>query len=149
MDDRSSALPGLIPINGSVRIPRNELEFRASRAGGPGGQHVNTSSSRIELRWDLTATAALSPEQRQRARHRLGRRVDSSGVLRIVSDSRRSQLQNREAAIERFQELLALALKVPRARKATRPTKASKERRLESKRRRTGIKRDRRHRGDD
>lgn len=110
---------------------------------------MNTSSSRIELRWDLTATAALSLDQRDRARHRLGRRVDSAGILRIVSDSRRSQLQNREAAIERFQELLAEALKVPRARKATRPTKASKERRLETKRRRTGIKRGRRLRDDD
>ena len=132
-----------------VSIPRSELEFRASRAGGPGGQHVNTSSSRIELRWDLERTRALDAEQRERVRRRIGRRVDSAGIVRIVADSRRSQLQNREAALERFQAILAQALAIPKRRKATRPTKASKERRLESKKRRSGLKSERRRRSDD
>lgn len=138
-----------IPIGHGVSVPRAELEFRASRAGGPGGQHVNTSSSRIELRWDLERTRALDAEQRDRVRRRIGRRVDSAGIVRIVSDSRRSQLQNREAALERFQAILAEALAVPKRRKATRPTKASKERRLDAKKRRSGIKSERRHRSDD
>ena len=138
-----------IPIAHGVSIPRSELEFRASRAGGPGGQHVNTSSSRIELRWDLDLTHALDADQRERVRRRLGRRVDSAGIVRIVADSRRSQLQNREAALERFQAILAEALAVPKRRKATRPTKASKERRLESKKRRSGLKSERRYRSDD
>lgn len=138
-----------IPITTRVWIPRAEIEFRASRAGGPGGQHVNTSSTRVELRWDVTRTTALDAETRERVRRRLGRRVDSSGTLRIVADARRSQLQNREAALERFQALLAEALTIPRTRKPTRPTTASKERRLETKHRRTGIKRDRRYRPDD
>ena len=110
---------------------------------------MNTSSSRIELRWDLEQTRALDAEQRERVRRRIGRRVDSAGIVRIVADSRRSQLQNREAALERFQAILAEALAVPKRRKATRPTKASKERRLDAKKRRSGLKADRRHRSDD
>lgn len=138
-----------IPIAPGVSIPRTEIEFRASRAGGPGGQHVNTSSSRIELRWNLDRTGALDPGQRERVRRRLGRRLDSAGTVRVVADSRRSQLQNREAALERFRSILAEALSVPKRRKATRPTKASKERRLDAKRRRSGIKADRKRRSDD
>ena len=138
-----------VPVTARVRVPRTELEFRASRAGGPGGQHVNTSSSRVELRWDVGASAALSPEERERVIRKLGRRVDSTGTLRVVSDSRRSQLQNREAAVARFQELVAAALATPKARKATRPTKASKERRLAEKRHRTLRKAERRRPGED
>ncbi|HEU5357963.1 MAG TPA: alternative ribosome rescue aminoacyl-tRNA hydrolase ArfB [Gemmatimonadales bacterium] len=138
-----------IPVNARVHVPRAELEFRASRAGGPGGQHVNTSSSRVELRWDVGRSAALSADERERVIRKLGRRVDSTGTLRIVSDSRRSQLQNREAAVARFQELVRAALATPRARKATRPTKASRERRLAEKRRRTLRKAERRRPSDD
>ena len=138
-----------IAINARIHVPRAELEFRASRAGGPGGQHVNTSSSRVELRWDVGRTAALSPEERERVIRKLGRRVDSLGTLRIVSDARRSQLQNREAAVARFQELVAAALTTPKARKATRPTKASRERRLAEKRHRTLRKAERRRPNDD
>lgn len=141
--------PQAIAVAPGVRIPRHELEFRASRAGGPGGQHVNTSSTRIELRWSVPASGALTAEQRDRLLRRLGRRVDSAGVLRIVADTRRSQLQNREAAIERFQAIVAEALRVPRARKATRPTRGSREARLAAKRRRSGLKRERRVRDDD
>ncbi|HET7024149.1 MAG TPA: alternative ribosome rescue aminoacyl-tRNA hydrolase ArfB [Gemmatimonadales bacterium] len=126
-----------IIVTARVRVPRSELEFRATHAGGPGGQHVNTSSSRVELRWDVPASQALTIEERERLLRKLGRRVDSSGTLRIVSDSRRSQLQNREAAVSRFQEIVAAALAVPKPRRATRPTKASKERRLVAKRHRT------------
>lgn len=126
-----------IVVTARVRVPRSELEFRATRAGGPGGQHVNTSSSRVELRWVIPASIAVTAEERERLLRKLGRRVDSSGTLRIVSDSRRSQLQNREAAVARFQEIVAAALAVPKPRRATRPTKASKERRLVAKRHRT------------
>ncbi|MGH7533921.1 MAG: alternative ribosome rescue aminoacyl-tRNA hydrolase ArfB [Gemmatimonadales bacterium] len=139
--------PEAIVVTARVRVPRAELEFRVSRAGGPGGQHVNTSSSRVELRWDITGSIALTPEERARLLHKLGRRVDSSGTLRIVSDSRRSQLQNREAAVTRFQEIVAAALALPKPRRATRPTKASKERRLVAKRHRT-LQKARRRRPD-
>lgn len=135
-------------VTARVHVPRAELEFRASRASGPGGQHVNTSSSRVELRWSIPASIALTAEERERVARKLGRRVDSTGVLRIVSDGRRSQLQNREAAVARFRELVAAALAIPKARKATRPTKASKERRLTAKRHRT-LQKARRRRPDD
>lgn len=138
----------LVIVTAQVHVPRSELEFRASRAGGPGGQHVNTSSSRIELRWDISGSTALSTEERGRIVRKLGRRVDGAGILRIVSDGRRSQLQNREAAVARFQELVAAALAVPTPRKATRPTRASKERRLTAKRHRT-LQKARRRRPDD
>lgn len=143
------SLADLVIVTARVHVPRSELEFRASRAGGPGGQHVNTSSSRVELRWNIPASSALTTEERGRVVRKLGRRVDSSGIFRIVSDGRRSQLQNREAAVVRFQELVAAALAVPKARKPTRPTKASKERRLTAKRHRTLQKARRRRPNDD
>ncbi|HEU4763649.1 MAG TPA: alternative ribosome rescue aminoacyl-tRNA hydrolase ArfB [Gemmatimonadales bacterium] len=149
MADPSIPVERSVLVAPGVRVPRHELEFRASRAGGPGGQHVNTSSTRVELRWSVPASAALTTEQRDRLLRRLGRRVDSAGVLRIVADTRRSQLQNREAAVERFQAIVAEALRVPKPRRATRPTRGSKEARLAAKRRRSGVKRERRVRDDD
>ena len=144
----SSPDSGVLAINSRLRVPRAEFEFRASRAGGPGGQHVNTSSTRVEVRWQIAISAALTDEQRERLLRKLGRRVDSTGTLRVVSDSRRSQLQNREAALERLQELVAAALVVPKTRRATRPTRASKERRLADKRHRARRKSERRDGGD-
>ncbi len=83
-----------------------ELEFRASRASGPGGQGVNTTDSRVELRFDLAGSPSLTEEAKERALRRLGPRLDSGGVLRVVAQAQRSQLANRRAAIERFAELL-------------------------------------------
>ncbi|HEV3013874.1 MAG TPA: alternative ribosome rescue aminoacyl-tRNA hydrolase ArfB [Actinomycetota bacterium] len=124
-----------------MAIPVAELEFRASRASGPGGQGVNTTDSRVELRFDLAASPSLPAEARERALRRLGPRVDSHGVLRVVAQAQRSQLANRRAAVERFTELLAAALATPRARRPTRPTRTAAARRVESKRRRAATKR--------
>ena len=130
-----------IRVTPEVTIPLAELEFRASRASGPGGQGVNTTDSRVELRFDLAASPSLSPEARARALRRLGPRVDSRGVLRVVAQAQRSQLANRRAAVERFTELLAAALATPRTRRPTRPSKAAAARRVEGKRRRSATKR--------
>jgi len=134
----------VIRITPQVAIPVAELEFRASRASGPGGQGVNTTDSRVELRFDISGSPSLSDEAKELALRRLGPRVDSGGVLRVVAQAQRSQLANRRAAIERFAELLAAALATPRARRPTRPTRASTARRAESKRQRSDIKRLRR-----
>jgi ribosome-associated protein len=132
-----------------LRLPLAELEFRASRAGGPGGQHVNTSSTRVEVWWDVAGSPSLSEVQRARLLTRLGTRLDGAGRLRLVAGGSRSQLRNREAVTERLAELVAAALVVPKARKRTRPTRASKAARLDSKRRRSAIKRDRRPPSED
>jgi ribosome-associated protein len=110
---------------------------------------VNTSSTRIEVVWDVAASPVLSDAQRARLLARLATRLDTSGRLRLVAGARRSQLQNRAAALERLAELVAAALVVPKRRKPTRPTRASKERRLTEKRQRGTRKRERRERGDD
>ena len=135
---------GVLEVSGEVSIPRSELEYRATRAGGAGGQHVNTSSTRIEVWWDVAGSLALSEEQRARLLARLSNRIDSSGRLRLVSSGSRSQLRNREEVTERLRELLAAALSVPKPRKRSRPTRAAKAARLEAKRRRSAIKRKRR-----
>jgi ribosome-associated protein len=127
-----------------LRVPLAELEYRASRSGGPGGQHVNTSSTRIEVTWDLASSPTPTAEQRERLLRRLATRLDGTGRLRLVSSGSRSQLRNREDVTERLRELLAAALAVPKARKRTRPPRAAKAARLERKRRRSATKRDRR-----
>ncbi len=111
--------------------------MRASRSSGPGGQHANMTASRIEASFDVAASTALSEEQRRRVQARLG------PVVTAVAQDSRSQARNRELALERLQSRLTGALTVPRARRATRPTKASRQRRLEAKRRRSQIKRNR------
>jgi ribosome-associated protein len=135
---------GFLDVSPDLRVPLAELEFRASRSGGPGGQHVNTSSTRVEVTWDVAGSPALSEEQRQRLLARLASRLDSTGRLRLVSSSTRSQLRNREDVTERLREVVAQALVVPKTRKRTRPPRAAKAARLESKRRRSATKRDRR-----
>jgi ribosome-associated protein len=135
---------GFLDVSPDLRVPLAELEFRASRSGGPGGQHVNTSSTRVEVTWDVAGSPALSEEQRQRLLGRLASRLDGAGRLRLVSSSTRSQLRNREDVTERLREVLAQALVVPKTRKRTRPPRAAKAARLESKRRRSATKRDRR-----
>ena len=139
----------LLRVTDSVAIPRAELEARASRADGAGGQHVNTSSTRVELRWNVAASRALDDRARARVLHKLATRLDSEGVLRVVASKRRSQLQNREQAEERLVELVRDALAIPKPRRKTKPTRASKEKRLESKKRNAERKRDRGTRGWD
>jgi ribosome-associated protein len=140
---------GALIVNGRVRIPRAELTIRASRAGGPGGQHVNTSSTRIEVVWNIDRTVALHDADRARLRERLGGRVDSEGNVRVVAAESRSQRRNRDLAEERLVEMVRQALVIPKRRRATRPTKASVEARLTDKRRRSSTKHDRRRGPDD
>ncbi|HEX3866694.1 MAG TPA: alternative ribosome rescue aminoacyl-tRNA hydrolase ArfB [Gemmatimonadaceae bacterium] len=136
---------GYLDVTPGLAIPRGELEYRATRAGGPGGQHVNTSSTRIELIWDLPGSVAVTDEQRERIRVRLTNRLDAEGKVRVVASDRRSQVQNKQSADERLAALVAHALHVAKKRKATRPTRASTERRLSSKKRLSDKKRDRRN----
>jgi len=133
-----------IVVSPALIIPASELTFRASRAGGPGGQHVNTSSTRIELLWDLTNSKVVTDEVRARLLEKLAARLDASGMVRVVASDRRSQAQNREAAAERLGKIVKQALVVPRKRRKTRPTAASREQRLSDKRRQRDRKRERR-----
>lgn len=135
---------GDLAVSPGLTIPRHELVLRVSRAGGAGGQHVNTSSTRVEVAWDLAHSAAVTPEERARLMRALGRRVANDGVLRVVASERRSQAQNREAAEARLAALVRGALIVPKRRRPTRPTRASVERRLEAKHRQGERKRERR-----
>jgi ribosome-associated protein len=129
-----------LEVNDEVSIPRDELSIRASRSGGAGGQHVNTSSTRIELLWNIAETRALPDGVRDGVLRRLGPRTNADGVIRIVSSEHRSQLRNRQAAEERLVKLVRSALTVPRARRKTGPTRASKEARLQAKKRRAEVK---------
>ena len=138
------AKEGALQLSDTLAIPRAELVYRASRAGGAGGQHVNTSSTRIELLWNVRDTQTLDEAQRARVAGKLKSRLDGDGWLRVVSSARRSQLQNREAAEDRLVALIAAALVVPRKRKATKPTRGSKESRLAEKKKRGDTKRQRR-----
>ena len=138
-----------LSINAAVAIPRAELLVRASRAGGPGGQHVNTSSTRIEVAWNVRQSAVLSDLQRARLLVALSSRLDGEGSIRVVASETRSQRQNRDLAEQRLAEVVRRALVVPRKRKATKPTRASVERRLEGKKRSGSQKRQRRWKGDD
>ncbi|HEX2189989.1 MAG TPA: alternative ribosome rescue aminoacyl-tRNA hydrolase ArfB [Longimicrobiaceae bacterium] len=132
---------GLLQVADDLWVPRAELDFRATRSGGPGGQHVNTSSTRVELTWDVAGSPSLTEEQRARVLDRLANRIDGEGTLRLAASEHRSQHQNREAAVARFVELVRAALHVPKPRKKTRPTRASREVRLQSKKRRSETKR--------
>jgi ribosome-associated protein len=138
-----------LDIAPELRLPLAELDFRASRSGGPGGQHVNTSSTRVEVWWDVAASPSLSEEQRALLLTRLATRLDSSGRLRLVSSTSRSQLRNREEVTERLREMVARALEVPRPRRRTKPTRTSKLARVEAKRRRSAVKRERRRPRDE
>lgn len=129
-----------IQINRRLTIPRAELEFRATRSGGPGGQHANTSATRVQLMWDVKASPSLSDRRRQLILSRLANRIDQAGVLHLAADTHRSQHRNREEVLERFAGLLAEALRPRKKRRKTSPTRASKERRLEKKKRRGRTK---------
>ena len=133
-----------LAVRGSVVVPGRELRWRFSRSSGPGGQSVNTTDSRVELSLDLTATEALGPVLRQRALTALADRL-VDGVLTVTAAEHRSQLLNRRAARSRLAALLREATAPPpRARRATRPSRASQERRIAAKKRRGETKRLRR-----
>jgi ribosome-associated protein len=135
---------GALAVNDSVRVPRAELTYRATRSGGPGGQHVNTSSTRVELAWDVGASPSVSDEERALIREKLSNRISGEGVLLLAASDHRSQNQNKEAVTERFVELVRQALVVPKKRKKTRPGKAAREARLRAKKHRSEVKRSRR-----
>ena len=122
----------------SVSIPRSEIELRFSRSSGPGGQHAQKSDTRVEASFDVEASQALTEAQKRRVLAKAG------PVLRAVAQDERSQWRNRELATERLVEALREALRVPRRRRPTKPSKAAVERRLEQKRRRSEVKRRRR-----
>ena len=125
-------------------IPEQELEFRASRSSGPGGQHVNTSSSRIEVVWDIAASPSLRDDDRVLLLGKLRSRIDSDGRLRVVAQSERSQLRNRNTAVARLTEIVRAALVRRPPRRPTKPTAASRRERLDGKRKRSALKRQRR-----
>lgn len=124
-------------------IPEQHLAFRVSRAGGPGGQHVNKASTRVEVLWDVARTPLLTEPERRRVQDRLANRIGADGVLRVVADDRRSLLRNRLAAIARLTELVDAARRAPKPRKKTRPSRAAKAARLDAKRQRGKRKRER------
>ena len=134
----------VLRVSEVLAIPRSEIVAKASRAGGPGGQHVNTSSTRIELTWNVAGSAVLTDAQRARLIGALGRRIGASGAVRVVSSEMRSQRQNRERAERRLAELVAAALVVRKRRKATKPSRAAKQARLDSKKQHSRKKDDRR-----
>lgn len=140
MSDPGTDGSSLLRVNDDLFLPRAELGYRASRAGGPGGQHVNTSSTRVELVWDVDASPSLTEAQRARIREKLANRISGEGLLLLAEGGSRSQHQNKEAVTERLAELLAEALHVPKPRRKTRPTRASRERRRQSKKRRSEVK---------
>lgn len=148
MDDEepgSGAVPehALLRVNDDLAIPLAELRYRASRSGGPGGQHVNTSSTKIELEFDVAASPSLTEAQRARIQERLANRISGEGVLLLSSSSSRSQHQNREAVTERLAELLADALRQRKPRRRTKVPRAAKEARLREKKKRADTKRKR------
>ena len=131
-------------IGGGRAIPRSELSSRASRSGGAGGQHVNTSSTRVEVLWNPARSRALSEPERARVIEKLAARLDAEGNVRVVASDTRSQRQNRDLAEQRLAELVRRALVVPKKRRPTKPTRSSQERRLDEKRRESKKKSDRR-----
>jgi ribosome-associated protein len=130
----------VIPILPGVEVPENEIDFTASRSGGPGGQNVNKVSSKVTLRFNLDATNAFSADQRRRIRTRLSSRISKDGILQISSQRTRSQEFNREDVVARFVELIRMALHEDKTRVKTRATAASKEERLKEKKKRTTVK---------
>ncbi len=122
----------------------SELSFRFSRSSGPGGQHANKAETRVELLFDVANSPSLTDAQRRRVMRRLSSRIDGYGVLHVASQATRSQKENRERAIERFQELLEQALQPKKKRKKTKPSRSADERRLREKKHRSEIKKLRR-----
>lgn len=130
-----------------MRLPDSELSWRFSRSSGAGGQHVNTTDTRVELSWSLDATTTLTDTQKELVARRLRSRL-ADGTITVVSSRYRSQHRNREAARVRLEELVTQAMVPPKPRRSTRPTRGSVERRLDAKKRRGDIKKSRRARWD-
>ena len=142
-DPATGAGPDVVRVTSALRIPVSELQFRFTPSGGPGGQHANKVATRVELRYDVAGSPSLGPHQRARLLERLGPEV------RVVADDERSQLRNRQLAVDRLRDRLAAALRVEKSRRPTRPTKGAKERRLADKRKLSERKRNRRPGLDD
>ena len=153
MATRSSAADGederALRVNDRLAIPRAELGVRATRASGAGGQHVNKTSTRVEITWNVTASQALSDDDRARLITRLASRLSDEGELRVVASDTRSQRQNRELAETRLADVVRRALVIPRVRRKTRPSRAAKQARLDDKRKLSEKKRVRRSNADD
>jgi ribosome-associated protein len=130
-----------VRVTRTLEIPADEIDLSFSTSSGPGGQHVNKSETRVNLTWHVKESRALGPRQRDRILTRLSNRIDSSGRLHLSSSRFRSQWRNREDVTARLQELVADALRPAKRRVETGPTKASREKRLRAKRRRSLIKR--------
>jgi ribosome-associated protein len=127
----------------STKVPDDEIEFRASRSGGPGGQHANRRATRVEARWNVKESASLSEEERARILRRLEGRISKDGTLRVVAEEERSQHRNRQLATRRLRELVAEAIQVRKRRKPTRAPKSAQEARRREKQHRKRIKRQR------
>ncbi len=139
-----------LPITRNLVIPSTDLEIELSRSGGAGGQHVNKTESRVRLRFKLDACTVLFHGVKERIRQAHPSQVTTEGELLVVCSSHRSQHRNLDEARERLAAIIKNALRAPKKRKVTKPTRASKERRLDSKRQRSGVKKGRQkvHRGD-
>ncbi len=138
-----------IVINSRLSIPAAELGWQASRASGPGGQHVNKADTRIQVRWSITESAVLGEVQRRRLLINLAHRLTEAGEIILASDAHRSQRRNRDEVARRLAQLVREALVPPKPRKRTRPTLASRRRRLEDKKRRGRVKKGRREPGEE
>ena len=138
-----------IQINRSLIVPDQEVEYRFTTSGGPGGQHANKAATRVELNWNVNTSAVLGPRQRQRILGALRNRIDKEGNLRLTSDRHRSQMQNRNDVTDRFRRLVHDALIPPKQRVRTGPSRAAKERRLQEKKRRSATKQARKVQFDD
>lgn len=140
----------MIKITPEISINEDMLRFTAIRAGGPGGQHVNTTNSAVQLKFDAASCAAISTQVFSRLKARAGQRMSNDGVILIEVSEHRSQHRNRDVATERLVSLLRAAAAVPKPRRKTKPSRGSKERRLAGKSRTSGLKKTRsRVSGDD
>ena len=137
-----------LTVSAELVIPAHELEEQASRSGGPGGQHVNKTSNRVTLRWNLGKSIALREEQRARLLVQLDSRLTRSGELIVHVDGHRSRRRNLDEARERLVAILSEGLEVPRSRRPTRPSRAARQKRMDQKRHRSNLKKDRRAQDD-
>jgi len=138
-----------IVVNGLLSIPRSELVARASRSGGPGGQHVNTSSTRVELLWNVRSSPVLFDDQRKLLMKVLGTKLTAAGDLRVVASDTRSQRQNRTLAERRLADIVRRALTIKKSRRKTKPTRSAVERRIAAKKLNSRKKAERHDRGED
>jgi ribosome-associated protein len=136
-------VPDDLVINPRLTIPAAELSWQTSRSSGPGGQHVNTADTRVQVRWSVRDSAVLSEHQRTRLLAALAARLTGDGEIVLAADTHRSQRRNREEAAQRLAQLVREALVPPKPRRKTRPTAASRQRRLDEKKRRSQVKKGR------